>query len=185
MEKKIKENSNVEDKLENGTWKNAVQSITMPEQTKRILMGQYKMSDRKENRKVNFRLRYAKAIPAFCIAFLILTSSMTAYAVYMNTHLRIFFEQDITREELSQIESELGKTEGVFSWRYVDDESAWRDFSKEYLTPEMAESFVDNPLSESENFEVTISLNADVAQIKTYFENLDGVRKVLRFSEEE
>ena len=178
MEKGIKGNINVEDKLGNGMWKEAVKKATLPEQMRHELMR------RKSERKVSYRLRYAKVLPAVCLAFILACTGITAHAVYMNTHFKIFFELDITGEEFSRIESELGQMEGISSWRYVDGDTAWKEFNEAYLTPELAEQFEDNPLADCANFEVAVSLNADTAQIMDYFERLDGVRKVSRLSEE-
>ena len=170
----------MDDKLENGMWKEAVKSAAMPEQMRQALVRQKE----KTERKVSYRLRYAKVLPAACLAFILACTGITAHAVYMNTHFSIFFDPDITSEQLSRIESELEQMEGISSWRYVDGDTAWKEFSEAYLTPELAEQFEDNPLADSANFEAAVSLNADTAQIIAYFEELDGVRKVSRFSEE-
>ncbi len=181
MEKGIKGNINVEDKLENGMWKETIKNATLPKQMRQELTKQKEKSER----KVSYRLRYAKVLPAACLALILACTGITAHAVYMNTHFSIFFEPDITSEQLSRIESELGQMEGISSWRYVDGDTAWKEFSEAYLTPELTEQFEDNPLADSANFEAAVSLNADTAQIIAYFERLDGVRRVSRFSEEE
>lgn len=181
MEKGIKGNINVEEKLENGMWKEVVKSAALPEQMRQTLLRQQEKSEK----KISYRLRYVKVLPAACLALILACTGITAHAVYLNTHLRIFFEQDITRQQISQIEEALGQIEEISSCRYVDGDTAWKEFSAEYLTPELAAQFETNPLSESANFEVGISLTADTARIIDCIEELDGVRKVSRFSEEE
>lgn len=164
----------IEDKLKNNGWKEAVKDLTLPEQMKEALTGQCKES----GKKVNYKLRYAKLIPAACMLFILATASMTAHAVYMNTHLRVFFEQDITREQLAGLEDAIKQTEGVSSCRYVSADDAWREFSEAYLTPELTGEFEVNPLADCTNFEIGVSLKADVAELKAYIEELDGVRRV-------
>lgn len=187
MEKEIKrsnntnESGNIENRLENDTWKEMLKSLSMPEQIKQALMRRKEKSERKGS----YRLRYAKVLPAVCLALIIACTGITAHAVYMNTHFSIFFEPDITNEQLSRIESELEQMEGISSWRYVDGDTAWKEFSEAYLTPELEAQFEDNPLADCANYEAAVFLNADTAQMIAYFEKLDGVRKVSRFSEEE
>lgn len=178
--KAVNKPGSIEDKLKNGTWKETVKSLTMPEQMRQTLMGTQKKSEK----RVNYRLRYAKALPAACMALIIACTGITAHAVYQNTHFRVFFEQDVTRQQISQIAENLEQIEGVSSCRYVDGDTAWKEFGETYLTPELAAGFESNPLSESANLEIGISLTADAAQIIDCIEELDGVRLVSSLSEE-
>ena len=163
----------IEEKLAKNGWKEAVLGITMPEQMKK------KLINRKTTKKrIPYKLRYARAISAVCMLLVLLTTGMTVHAVYIHTHLRVFFEQDITPEQFKEIEEELRRLEGVSSYRYVSSDDAWKEFGEVYLTPELVLSFGGNPLAESANFEVGILLNADVREIKAYIEELDGVRLV-------
>lgn len=178
----MKMESRIEDKmdkyLENrlaGTgWQEAVKSITMPEKMKEKLSGQ---SGKKE-KKDFYRFRYAKLLPAACMALILATTGITAHAVYINTHLNVFVTHDITSEQLIYLENTLRQMEGVSSCRYISGDEAWKEFKEAYLTPELAESFTDNPLADSANLRVGISLKADVEEIREAIEELDGVRHV-------
>ena len=165
--------TDIEEKLAKKGWKEAVLGITMPEQMKKKLINR-----KTTNKRIPYKLRYAKAIPAVCMLLVLLTAGMTVHAVYIHTHLRVFFEQDITPEQFKAIEEELRQLEGISSCRYVSPDDAWKEFSETHLTQELVSAFDGNPLADSANFEVGILLNADVKEIKAYIENLDGVRLV-------
>lgn len=115
---------------------------------------------------------------------LLITASMTAHAVYVNKHLKVFFEKDLTMEQMCEIERELEQMDGVISCRYVDGDTAWKAFGETYLTPELLEGFAENPLAESSNFKVGVSLNTDAEQLKEIIGELDGVRRVTGLWEE-
>ncbi len=163
----------IEEKLAKNGWKEVVLGITMPEQMKKKLINQ-----KITKKRLPYKLRYAKVIPAVCMLLILLTAGMTVHAVYIHTHLRVFFEQDITQEQYKAIEEELRQLEGVSSYSYVSSDDAWKEFGEVYLTPELVSAFGGNPLADSANFEVRILLNADVREIKAYIEKLDGVRLV-------
>lgn len=165
--------TDIEEKLEKKGWKEAVLRITMPEQMKKKLINQKTSKER-----TFYKLRYAKVIPVVCMLLFFLAAGMTVHAVYIHTHLRVFFEQDITPEQFKAIEEELRQLEGISSCRYVSPDDAWKEFSETHLTQELVSAFDGNPLADSANFEVGILLNADVREIKAYIENLDGVRLV-------
>lgn len=170
----------IEENLENGSWQAAVRKITLPRQMKSVLLENCTRSARRGH----YKLWYIKAIPAFCILFILAATGITAHAFYMNTHFNVFFEADITKEELGRIETELMQIEGVSSCRYVDADTAWKEFGETYLTPEIMADFEDNPLADSANFKVGVSLQADTEKVRACMERIEGVRRVSGLWEE-
>lgn len=185
----------MEGQLEQDGWKTLVRGITLPQQRKEAIMERVKASQTKKVRdpktnppvmsKALRRMRYTKLVPAaVCMLLILATAGMTARAVYVNRHLNVFFEKDITTEQLHDIETELMQMEGIVSCRYIDADTAWKTFGEDYLTPELMESFEENPLADSANFKVGISLDADAEQMKARIGELDGVRLVSGLWEE-
>lgn len=198
MMEMLKHEKNIENKLNQEGWKELVREITMPQQKKESIaaqinaahlnLSQEKKSQTKKFRmpesRIAFKIRRARiATAAVCMLLVLAMSSMSVYA-YVNKHLKVFFEKDITMEQIEAIGRELEQMEGVTSCRYVDGDTAWKTFSETYLTPEMAESFTENPLAESSNYKVGVSLNTDVGQMKARIEEMEGVRRVTGLWEE-
>ena len=185
----INREKNMENRLNHGGWKEIVRGITLPYPMKESIIEQVKASQTEKNRRPGsravYRIRYARMIPAaICMLFVLATVSMTAHAVYVNKHLNVFFEKDITVEQMRDIEQALEQMEGVVSCRYIDSDTAWKMFGEEYLMPELREGFTGNPLAESANFKVGVSLDTDAAQMKARIGELDGVRRVTGLWEE-
>lgn len=179
----------LERKLESGGWKDVLRNMKMPQQNREALLKQIKdsRSSKRENRENACLLRarcVRIAAAAACMLFVLATAGMTAHAVYVNHHFDVFFEKDITKEELHRIETQLQQMEGVASCRYIDADTAWKTFGETYLTPEMMEAFEENPLADSASFRVGISLDADAAQMKELIGELEGVRLVSGLWEE-
>lgn len=95
--------------------------------------------------------------------------------------ITVFFNQDTTQEQKDSIGDQLKGAEGVLSVEYVSADEAWDSFQGDYFgeSSELAEGFKsDNPLANSDNYEVYM---ADVAKQKEVVEfalGLEGVRKV-------
>ncbi|MCM1388159.1 MAG: permease-like cell division protein FtsX [Bacillus sp. (in: Bacteria)] len=168
--------------LNNAEWQNALKAVTMPEGMKKDLI----MTGARQSGQKNIfrRFRYAKLAAAACMAVILATTGITAHAVYVNTHLNVFVTHDITNEQLSDLENELRHIEGISSCRYISGDEAWEEFSETYLTPELAESFDDNPLADSANLRVGVSFHTDIEEIRKAVEELDGVRRVSGLWEE-
>ncbi|MCM1040173.1 MAG: permease-like cell division protein FtsX [Ruminococcus sp.] len=162
----------IEERLADSGWQEVIRKLTMPQQMKKELVSKSAESVG----KAVYKGWRAKVIPAFCVAFILVTSGITARAAYVNTHVRVFFTEDVTREDLDRIKAELLQLEGVSSCRYVDADAAWKEFGEAYLTPELMEGFEKNPLSGSANFVVGITWQADMDKMKADMESMDGVR---------
>lgn len=112
--------------------------------------------------------------------------------------ITVFFEQDTTDEQKEEIGEQLRNHEGVSDVVYVSADEAWEEFQKQYFgdNTELAEGFkTDNPLAESDNYEVYMqtvddesenesvfarsrSLSATQNELVEFAQNLDGVREV-------
>lgn len=133
------------------------------------------------------RLYLAKAATAAGLVLAMSCIGMTAhasYTLYRNTHLSVFFEKGVDQERIDEIGEEIKQIDGVAVCRFVDSDEAWESFQNEYLTPELSAAFEENPLADSYNYEVRITLDADVKQVKEALSELEGVRKVSGFWEE-
>lgn len=95
--------------------------------------------------------------------------------------ITVFFEEDATQEQKDAIGTALENSDGVLEVNYVSAEEAWEKFQKDYFgdTPEAAEGFKnDNPLGNSDNYEVYMSEVEKQADVVSFAESLEGVRKV-------
>lgn len=178
----------LEERLENGGWKDAVRGMTLPQQMKESLLGQMKNVPMKKRQKAGnsiwYRRRAGIAAAAACTLLVLAVSGMTAHAVYVRNHLNVFFEKGITKEQMHGIEEQLLQMEGVVSCRYIDGGTAWKIFEETYLTPELMEEFTSNPLADSDNFRVGVAIDADAEEMKELIGELDGVRLVSGLWEE-
>lgn len=95
--------------------------------------------------------------------------------------ITVFFEKDATQSQIKNIGEELENYDGVNEIVYVSAEEAWESFKDEYFqeSADLAEGFKDdNPLGNSDNYEVYMSDVEKQADVVKFAEQLDGVRKV-------
>ena len=92
----------------------------------------------------------------------------------------VFVEEDATEEQLKNIEKKLIAREEVLEVKYVSADEAWAEFQKEYFgeDSDAAAGFEENPLENSDNFEVYMKDIEKQASLVDYAEGLPGVRKV-------
>jgi len=93
----------------------------------------------------------------------------------------VLFDEEASDERVEKIGKELSKHEGVLEVKYVSAEEAWAEFQKSYLAdnPELAEGFADdNPLANSDNYEVYLETVESQEEVVAFAESLEGVRKV-------
>ena len=92
----------------------------------------------------------------------------------------IFFNEDATDQEVANIKTQLETRDDVLEVKYVDAEAAWEEFSKEYFGEDSnaQEGFADNPLANSDNYEVYMNDIENQADLVEFAEGLPGVRKV-------
>ncbi len=95
--------------------------------------------------------------------------------------ITVFFDEEMTQAAKDSIGEQLAQADGVLEVKYVSAEDAWESFKDDYFgeSGELADGFkTDNPLGNSDNYEVYM---ADVSKQKSVVEfaqSLNGVRKV-------
>ena len=92
----------------------------------------------------------------------------------------VFFDEDATDTQIRNIKTQLESRDDVLEVKYVDAETAWEEFAKEYFgeNSDAAEGFEDNPLANSDNYEVYMKDIESQAELVEFAEGLSGVRKV-------
>lgn len=136
------------------------------------------------------RFRYARArfsrlaapmIAAFALLFCGTTS--LAYNIYQEYTLAVFLEKDLSADEIDRLGETLAEINGVSSCRFISGDKAWAEFSSSYLDADTAASFTENPLADSCNYRLNISLRADTGKVRTQIAKLTGVRLVQNLKE--
>lgn len=92
----------------------------------------------------------------------------------------VFFDEDATDTQIRNIKTQLESRDDVLEVKYIDAETAWEEFAKEYFgeNSDAAEGFEDNPLANSDNYEVYMKDIESQAELVEFAEGLSGVRKV-------
>ena len=92
-----------------------------------------------------------------------------------------FFNKDTTQEQKDSIGAQLKKEDGVLKVNYVSADEAWNKFKGQYFgeSSDLAEGFKsDNPLANSDNYEVYLSDVSKQESVVSFAKSLEGVRKV-------
>lgn len=95
--------------------------------------------------------------------------------------ITVFFNEDATQAQKDAIGTELKDKDGVLSVNYVSSDEAWDNFQGDYFgeSAELAEGFKsDNPLANSDNYEVYMDDVAKQKDVVDFALSLEGVRKV-------
>ncbi len=95
----------------------------------------------------------------------------------------VMFDEEAPDEQVRLIGDKLRKHEGVAEVKYVSAEEAWESFKGEYLqgNEELAAGFEDdNPLANSDNYEVYLESVEKQDEVVAFAESLEGVRTVNR-----
>ena len=95
--------------------------------------------------------------------------------------ITVFFNEDATDEQKNTIGEALETAEGVLDVKYVSANEAWEKFQDDYFgeSKDAAEGFKnDNPLANSDNYEVYMADVAKQKDVVSFAEGLEGVRKV-------
>ncbi len=93
----------------------------------------------------------------------------------------VMFDEEATDAQVKVIGEELRKHDGVAEVKYVSAEEAWDEFKEDYLNgnEELAAGFEDdNPLANSDNYEVYLSSVENQEEVVAFAESLSGVRQV-------
>lgn len=95
--------------------------------------------------------------------------------------ITVFFNEDTTQEQKDSIGAQLKKEDGVLKVNYVSADAAWNKFKDQYFgeSSDLAEGFKrDNPLANSDNYEVYLSDVSKQKSVVSFAKSLEGVRKV-------
>lgn len=95
--------------------------------------------------------------------------------------ITVLFDEGLTQAAKDKIGEQLKNADGVLSVNYVSAEEAWESFKDDYFgdSKELADGFkTDNPLGNSDNFEVYMSDVSKQKSVVKFAQGLDGVRKV-------
>ena len=95
--------------------------------------------------------------------------------------ITVFFDKDLSEEEIIDIGSQIGLRDEVREMLFVSAEEAWAEFQKEYLqgAEELAEGFIDdNPLANMPSYEIYLHDVEQQNAFVTWLEQQPGVRRV-------
>lgn len=95
--------------------------------------------------------------------------------------ITVFFDEETTQTQKDKIGEQLEKADGVLEVNYVSADEAWDTFKDEYFgeSGDLAEGFKsDNPLANSDNYEVYMADVSKQKDVVAFAESLEGVRKV-------
>ena len=95
--------------------------------------------------------------------------------------ITVFFEEDATKSQKDKIGDELKTADGVLEVNYISADEAWDKFKGDYFgeSGDLAEGFKsDNPLANSDNYEVYMEDVSKQKDVVAFAEGLEGVRKV-------
>lgn len=91
----------------------------------------------------------------------------------------VLFDEGISDERIAQIGEIINSHSAVSKAVFVSADEAWESFKVEYLG-EYADGFTENPLAESENYQIYLNDVSRQAEFVSYMETIDGVRQVNR-----
>lgn len=124
----------------------------------------------------------AACIFLFGIFFAIITNfSYIVEKAEEGVAIVVYFDAEATDERVEEIGEEIEKCEGVAEVKYVSADEALDSFLSDYLegNEELAEGFKDdNPLVDSDNYEVYLESVEQQEEVVEFVEGLKGVRKV-------
>lgn len=95
--------------------------------------------------------------------------------------MTVYFNEGTSKSKIDNLKKQIKNKSGVLSVKYVSAEEAWESFKSDYFSndPELAESFnEDNPLANSDHFDVYVKKIEEQSEIVSWVETLKGVRKV-------
>ncbi|MBO6259947.1 MAG: permease-like cell division protein FtsX [Lachnospiraceae bacterium] len=91
----------------------------------------------------------------------------------------VFFDEGISDERIAEIGNLITGHTAVSRAVFVSADEAWESFKGEYLG-EYADGFTENPLADSENYEIYLNDVSRQGELVSYLEGIDGVRRVNR-----
>ena len=95
--------------------------------------------------------------------------------------ITVFFEEDVSEEQIQAIGAAIGVAPGVLDKDYVSADEAWEEFKKIYYKDEAEADEIygkDNPLEKLDSYEVYLRDVSKQQELVDYLESLAGVREV-------
>lgn len=96
--------------------------------------------------------------------------------------IKVFFDYGITEERIESIGNTILSNDGVSRIYFVSKEEAWETYKDTYFGEEyrdIADDFEDdNPLANSESYNVYIKNASEQGEIEKFITSIDGVRKI-------
>ncbi len=89
----------------------------------------------------------------------------------------VFFDEGLSDEEKQYIGELITSRKEVDKINFVSADEAWESFKDEYLG-EYSEGFTENPLEDSENYEIYMKDIALQSSLVSYLQTIPGVRQV-------
>lgn len=89
----------------------------------------------------------------------------------------VFFNEGVSEDRVKEIGEELTKRVEVSRVVYVSADAAWDSFKKDYLG-EYSDGFTENPLANSEHYEIYLRDVSMQSSLVTYLQSISEVRKV-------
>ena len=89
----------------------------------------------------------------------------------------VFFNEDISDERIAEIGNHIVAHPAVSKAEFVSADQAWESFKTSYLG-EYSDGFTENPLANSENYEIYLKDVSQQADLVNYLKGIDGVRRV-------
>lgn len=125
----------------------------------------------------------AACIFLFCLFFSVFANvSAMAHEVETTIGISVFFEPGTTAEAKQEFETAVLEHGGVREMNYRSADEAWESFKEDYFgdnADELAEAFADdNPLAESDSYEIFMENIADQQAEAEFIESFDIVREV-------
>lgn len=160
------------------------ESITMPPEMADALLQNCTRSRQKHYRYSRYSRICAVLAAIFCIGA-VSSTSLAAYNVYQEKQLAIFMDYDLTQEEIADLGKELSRISDIASCHYISGDEAWGEFKAAFFddTPELADSFAQNPLGDSFNYRVSIRMGADTQAVRDQISQIEGVRLITTIRE--
>lgn len=103
--------------------------------------------------------------------------SMDYYSTFPDYCCTVFWEEGITREEISVWEEEIKKLAFVKEVEYLSSEDVWEVFKEEYNLDETDGFSESNPLANSQMLEIYVETPNDIEELESYLGKVEIVRK--------
>jgi cell division transport system permease protein len=124
----------------------------------------------------------ASCIFLFCLFFCIVVNfENMVQETEKNLCVTVFFEKDITDEQIQKIGDELKLRTEVERIEFISADEAWENFKVDYFAgyEELAEDYKDdNPLVYSASYAIYLNDSSMQDTLVTFLKNTDGIRRV-------